>query len=184
MPAYIDFPSSKVTVTTKGKALRLQTPWYSLRPIIIMGRKPTRQRTTVLAKASKPLTCVPTKKIHYVKDVMEKEKPIRLPSLIEFMSKFVGLIITAVTASSALFTLLAGYSLQLTLSLAVIAITSFLVYVVYWHRHWKETLASAWWKNYNEKYPTSGFIRIWDCDLERVTEEMLEELYNVSIIRN
>lgn len=43
-----------------------------------------------------------------------------------------------------------------------------------------EEYASAWFKNFNEKEPNSGFVRIWDFSPRVITKTMKEELYQVA----
>jgi len=47
------------------------------------------------------------------------------------------------------------------------------------HTYWK-TYANAWFKNFNEQYPLSGFIRIWDYSPRILTYSMLEDLRNIA----
>lgn len=47
------------------------------------------------------------------------------------------------------------------------------------YTYW-ETYVNAWFKNFNEKAPLSGFIRIWDFSPRIVTNNMLKDLYNVA----
>jgi len=44
-------------------------------------------------------------------------------------------------------------------------------------------LASAWLKNFDERHPKSGFVRLWDVIPHRITDKMLEELYSVALAR-
>jgi len=182
MPVYMDFPASKVTITSDGKLLGLQNPWYGLRPIILKAKDLRKKNLRILGGASKPLTPVPYKKIWFKKDIKE-ERMFRFPSLMEIISKVIGLVPTIIAISTALFTLLAGYSLQVTLFFVGVATFFLSGYVVHWFLHARETLVSGWWKNYNANYPTSGFVRIWDCHLDRITETMLQELNNVALAR-
>lgn len=41
-------------------------------------------------------------------------------------------------------------------------------------------LIHAWFKNFNELLPTSGFIRIWDYIPHHLSSRLLDELYNIS----
>lgn len=41
------------------------------------------------------------------------------------------------------------------------------------------TFPNAWFKNYNEDYPNSGFYRIWDFRPRNITDQMMEEMYTV-----
>jgi hypothetical protein len=41
------------------------------------------------------------------------------------------------------------------------------------------TFSNAWFKNYNDTYPESGFYRIWDFGPRNLNDWMLEELYTV-----
>jgi hypothetical protein len=42
-----------------------------------------------------------------------------------------------------------------------------------------KTFPNAWFKNYNDNYPNSGFYRIWDFGPRNLNNRMLEELYIV-----
>jgi hypothetical protein len=46
---------------------------------------------------------------------------------------------------------------------------------VYW-----ETYANAWHKNFDNKFPLSGFIRIWDYSPRILTPTMLEDLHSIA----
>ncbi|MCW4000890.1 MAG: hypothetical protein NWE93_11685 [Candidatus Bathyarchaeota archaeon] len=41
--------------------------------------------------------------------------------------------------------------------------------------------ANAWFKNFNRSRPFSGFLRLWDCNIKVITDEMLKELHNISL---
>jgi len=41
------------------------------------------------------------------------------------------------------------------------------------------TFPNAWFKNYNEDYPNSGFYRIWDFRPRNITNQMMVEMYTV-----
>lgn len=43
-----------------------------------------------------------------------------------------------------------------------------------------ETHLNAWVKNFNPRYPLSGFYRIWDYNPRNISDEMIEEVYKVT----
>lgn len=180
VPVYVDFPSSKVTLTKEGKLFGLKSVWYSNRPITIQGVSNIHRKITILG-TSKPHYVRSTKKVRGYVDEKE-DKSIPFSSAIDIVSKLLGFL-SATAAAFAAFAsaFLTGYTVIFTLFIA--AIVFFLVYVLYWLLRLRETFVSFWFKNFNAKHPSSGFIRIWDFSPDRLTEKMLEELYNVAILR-
>lgn len=178
MPAYVDFPDSKVRITKDGKLFKLQNSWYGLRPIIVKASDARKKNLRILA-TSKPLPPVSIKKIWHQKE--KKESNIPFPSVFDFMSKLLGFLPTIIAIATALFTLSAGFPTMVTLLFLVAAVFCLVGYVAYWYFQSREILASAWIKNYNSQYPSSGFLRIFDRHLYRISDEMLEELYDAAL---
>jgi len=185
MPVFMDFPSSKVSVTDEGKLFGLQNPWYSIRPIIIKSSILQENKPTALA-TSKPSYLVTTKKtifrarVRTIREV-EERKP-SLPTSTELLVKILSLIAPLASAIVALYSLLAGYATMITWFFAGVAVAIPFLYVVYRYLT-RETLASAWFKNFDNQPPVSGFIRLWDFKLNRITDKMLEELHRVALAR-
>lgn len=185
MPLYLDFPSSKVNITKQGEHSGLQSPWYSIRPVLIKGQN-LRDTKVVILATTKPLSLVSTKKAAFhlrVRSLQEvKEREVSYPSMLDFFSKFLGLIITL---GSAMLSLIAGFSGFTAVPSPVWFASAsglFVLALVLWGIRWRERFASAWLKNFNEQYPTSGFIRLWDFRLHRITDNMLKELYDVALM--
>jgi len=181
MPIYMDFPSSKVQLTKHRESFGLQNLWYGLRPIIINESDRRRMNLTILARAGKPERSIPKKKAWFKEYKEERGTP--FPKVISFLSKLVGLIPALIAIASAFYTLSAGFSLVVPLLFFAAAIALSIGYLVYWFLWSKEALVSAWLRNYDEYHPKSGFLRIWDCHIGRITDEMLEELRNIAISR-
>lgn len=183
MPLYLDFPSSKVSITKRGKSFGLQNPWYSIRPILLGGSNLRKKKTIVLA-TTKPLSLISTKKTIFrarVRRLREvEERGITFPSIMDALSKSFGPILTLVGAMASIVAGLRGFAgVPLLVWFAIAGL--FLLALVLWFFQRRERLASAWFKNFNKQHPTSGFIRLWDFKLHRITYTMLEELYNVAV---
>jgi hypothetical protein len=174
---YVDFPSSTITISKKGKAVGLRTVWYSNRPIIIKGLSNIRGKTAVLG-TTKPQYISSAKKIVGYRE--EEAKTIPISSTMDLMSKLLG-VVSAAGAAFAAFTsaFLAGVTTLLTLLVTSAVFCS--VLSVYWLFRLREEYVSAWSKNFNPQYSSSGFTRIWDFSPSRITDEMLEELYTITI---
>lgn len=174
-----DFPSSRVAIPKEGKFLGLRNAWYGYRPITIRGSRICKNKPIALA-TSKPSLMMPKEKWVFF---YEKEKRIPFASFLDYMSKLSGLVPAIILAITAVVSLLAGSAWILTLSLISAATVLTLAYVVYWLLLIKAIHANAWFKNFNSEYPTSGFIRIWDFRVERITDGMLEDLYCLVLAR-
>jgi hypothetical protein len=180
VPVYVDFPISKVRLTKEAKLFGLKTAWYSNRPIPIQGFSNIRKKMIVLG-SSKPHHVRSTKKARGYTEESE-DKGVPLSSTMDLISKLLGLVSAAFAAlaagASAVFT---GSTTILTL---LVATTVFcLVLGLYWFLRLRETFASAWFKNFDTRHPSSGFVRIWDFSPDRITDKMLEELHNIAVSR-
>jgi hypothetical protein len=184
MPLYLDFPSSKIRVTKKGKSFGLRNPWYSIRPMLIKGSNLWNKKAMILA-TTKPLSLMSTKKTVFrtrVRSLQEvKEREISFPSLLEILSKFFGPIVTLGSALLSIAAGLGGFTVVPSEVWFFIAAGLFLLAFLLWSFRWRERFVSAWFKNFNKQHPASGFLRLWDFRLHRITANMLEELYNVAL---
>ena len=181
MPIYMDFPSSRVRFTIQGKSFALQDSWYGLRPILINASDRRKKNLTILARGSKPERPVSRKKVWLRKD--KEENGIPLQSIWSELSKLIGLTPAFISLISALYTFSAGFPPMVSLTFFTATIACSVAYALNWFFRSKEILVSAWLRNYDDKHPTSGFLRIWDCHLDRITDKMLGELYNVILAR-
>jgi hypothetical protein len=188
MPLYLDFPSLKVSITKQGKWLGINNPWYSIRPIIVKGSNLGKGKVTILATA-KPLSLISIRKkifrarVRTLQEVEIEERRISFPSIIDTLSKFLGPITTIGLALSSIAAGLGGFGAIPSIVWFVVAAALFLLTLMLWFFHWRQRIASAWFKNFNNKYPTSGFVRIWDFKLHDITNDMLNELYNIALLR-
>ncbi len=186
MPLYLDFPSDKVKFTKEGKSFKLKNQWYSIRPILIKGLNLGKKRTKILAKTD-ALSLRSTQKTIFgarVRSLNEvKESETLFSSLIGDALKYISIIIPALTAVVSFvditrFTSILPYEISISIAIPSSILT---ILLVLWFIPLKERYASAWFKNFNEEYPESGFIRLWDFRLCEITEPMLEELCNVAL---
>jgi len=176
IPVFMHSPSNKVKITRKGAAFRLGTSWYGNRPIIKKGET-LHKRLSVLG-SSKPILPISTKKILLQS---EAEKGVSFPRVARSLSDLLGLVPAFATAGAVVLGLIYGWFAAYYWDLVIAAIASAAVYAIYWYIARKETLASAWLKNFNDDYPESGFLRIWDFEPYEITDAMLQDLYNVSV---
>ncbi|TET19847.1 hypothetical protein E3J74_05110 [Candidatus Bathyarchaeota archaeon] len=187
MPLYLDFPSSNVSITKRGESFGLKNPWYSIRPIIIKGSNLRNKKATILA-TTKPLSLMATKKTIFrarVRSLREvKERGISFPSIIDALSKFLGPIVTIGSAVVSIAAGLRGFAAIPSSVWFAIALGLFVLAFVLWFFRWRERFASAWFKNFNNRHPASGFIRLWDFRIHRITDEMLKDLYDVTLAKN
>jgi len=175
IPIFMSSPSSKVKITRKGKNLGLKNQWYSNRPITRRGIG-FRGNLSVLGTSS-PLYPISTEEIL----LMKKERSL-MNTLIDSSSKILGLISAMTAVFAALYGVLTGGALLIWVVVAIFALVPF-VYLGYWYTKLRKVFASAWLKNFNSEHPKSGFLRIWDFQPYKIDEEMLAELYNVSVER-
>jgi len=171
----VEYPSSKTKITKYGKSVGLKNPWYGIRPTIIKGLNIRKRKLVALA------TCKPSlmlAKEKWVRD-FEKGRKIPLTSFLEYMSKLTGLIPAMILALTAAISLLSGFAWIVTLSLAASTFLLLLAYIFYWLFFTRTIHANAWFKNFNSNYPGTGFIRIWDFKIDKVTDNMLLELYQI-----
>ncbi len=179
IPIWLNYPVSKVNITKKGRKSGLQTPWYSNRPILIRGSNLRGKKPVVLAE-SKPRYLRRLEK-SVLSD--EPERKIPFAGFFDFMSRLIGLVPALITTITAILSLLAGFERVVSSSLIFASGLFLIAYIGYWFFWSREKLASAWFKNFDEKHPTSGFIRLWDVIPHRITDKMLEELHSVVLSR-
>ncbi len=186
MPLYLEFPSSKVSITKTGKSLGLQESWYSIRPIIIKGSD-LRNNTVKILATTKPLSLMLTKKTIFrarVRSLHEvNEREISFPSIIDSLSKFLGPIVTIGSALASVVAGLNEFAAVSSLVWYIISSSLFILAFTLWFFRWRERYASAWLKNFDKRHPTSGFLRLWDYRLHRITSNMLKDLYDVALAR-
>jgi hypothetical protein len=171
----VENPSSKTKITRYGKLVGLKNSWYGIRPIIIKGLN-IRKRKPVAIATCKPSLMLAREK--WVRDY-EKGRKVPLTSFLEYVSKLTGLIPAMILALTAAISLLSGFAWVVTLSLAASTLLLLLAYIFYWLLFTRTTHANAWLKRFNPNYPGTGFIRIWDFKIDRVTDTMLQELYQI-----
>jgi len=179
IPIWLNYPVSKVNITKKGRKLGLETPWYSNRPILIRGLNLRGKKAVVLAESKSRYL------MRLEKSVLsdEPERKIPFASFFDFMLKLIGLVPALITTITAILSLLAGFERIVTLSLIFASGMFLIAYIGYWFFWSREKLASAWLKNFDERHPKSGFVRLWDVIPHRITDKMLEELYSVALAR-
>ena len=179
IPVFMHSPSDQVKVTKKGISFGLKTAWYGNRPIIKQGE--TLHRKLSVLGSSKPIFPISVKKILLQSEV---EKGISVPKVLSSFSDLLGLAPAVVTIIAIAVSFVKGWLAANYVYFVIAAIISALVYGGYWYLRRRETFASAWFKNYNDSFPDSGFLRIWDFQPFRITNEMLEDLYKVCINRS
>jgi hypothetical protein len=175
IPVFMASPSSKVKITKEGKKSGLKNQWYSNRPITKRGIG-FRGNLSVLGTSS-PLYPISMEEI-----LLRKKERSLMNILIDSSSKILGLISAITAVLAALYGVLTGGALLFWVIFAIFALAP-LVYLAYWYAKLRKVFASAWLKNFNSKHPESGFLRLWDFEPYRIDNEMLAELYNVSIER-
>jgi hypothetical protein len=176
VPVFLEHPASKVRINRTGKKLGLNSSWYSNRPILIRGSNLRKKKPVTLA-TSKPRYMMP-----FERSVLGDKKERKLsPNVIDLLSKILGLIPALIAAVTALYLLWAGFATTLIWSfLGASAILS-LAYIAYWLFWSRATYAGAWFKNFDERHPDSGFYRLWDFRPHRMTANNLEELHTVTM---
>lgn len=171
----VEYPSSKTKITKDGESVGLKNPWYGIRPITIKGLY-ARKRKPVALATCKPRLMLAKEK--WVQD-FEKGRKIPLTSFFEYMSKLAGLIPAMILALTATISLLSGFAWIVTLSFATSTLMLLLAYIFYWLLFTRTIHANAWLKSFNPNYPGTGFIRTWDFKIDKVTDNMLLELYRI-----
>ena len=81
-----------------------------------------------------------------------------------------------------------GLEQNITITIISFIVTGIIVYIFRNYFKIKELVypdkyTSAWIKNFNLKYPFSGFIRIWDRQIYYLNEEELKEIYDVAFYK-
>ncbi len=175
----VEYPSSKTKITKFGVSIGLKNQWYGFRPIIIRGLNIGKKKPVGLATC-KPSLMLPKEK--WIRDY-EKGRKIPLASFLEYMSKLTGLIPAMILALTAAVSLLSGFAWIVTLSLATSTLLLTLAFVFYWVLFARTIHANAWLKNFNPNYPGTGFVRIWDFKIDKLTDNMLLELYRIIVAR-
>lgn len=171
---FLEHPASKVRITGAGRELGLSSSWYSVRPILIRGSNLRKKKPAALA------TIRPRYMMPFERHVLDekKEKKFSL-NIIDLLSKILGLIPAMITMATALYFLLAGSAASLVMTFLGVSAALLSAYVTYWFFWSRATYAGAWFKNFDRKYPHSGFYRLWDFRLHRVTQNTMEELLNI-----
>ena len=175
----VEYPSSKAKITKYGESVGLKNSWYGNRPITIKGLHARKRKPVALA------TCKPSlmlAKEKWVRD-FEKGRKVPLLSFLDYTSKLAGFIPAILLALTALISLLSGFAWIITLSLVASTFLLLLMYVFYWLLFTRTIHANAWSKNFNPNYPGTGFIRIWDFKIDKVTDNMLLEFYQIILAR-
>lgn len=178
IPVWLNYPVFKVKITGAGKQFGVQTPWYSNRPILIRGSNFRKKKPIALA-VSRPRYLMSEEK-----SILSDEKERKLPlNFMDFVFKFLGVVPAIAAGVTALFSLVAGFGAAVTLWLVATSCFLLIGYVMYWFFWARQTLASAWFINFDQRHPWSGFLRIWDFVPHQITDSMLEELYRLSRAR-
>jgi len=173
VPLLVKHPS-KVSITRTGREFGLRSTWYSDRPILIRGSNLRKKKPVALA-TSKPQYIMP-----FERAILDQKKERRLSfSVIDLLSKILGLIPALIAMATALYLLWAGFATALIWSFLGVSALLLLTYVTYRFFWSRATYAGAWFKNFDERHPNSGFYRLWDFMPNRVTQNTLEELFNV-----
>lgn len=165
---------SRVKITRAGKELGLRSLWYSDRPILIRGLNLRKKKPLALA-TSKPRYILP-----FERAILDQKKERRFSSsIIDLIFKFIGLIPALITLTTALYLSLTGYAATLISSFLIATLLLMLTYFMYWLFWSRITYAGAWFKNFDKRYPNTGFYRIWDFMPDRLSKDEMEELYTV-----
>ena len=176
IPIFMPAPADKVKITRKGKNFGVRNSWYSNRPIIKKGET-LHNVLSVLGK-SKPILPISTKKIL---PRAKEENGITVPTAVTSLSGLLGLVPAIGTAVAAVIGYLTGGLEAIYSYLVIASIGSAIIYIAYWSLTQRETYASAWLKNYNDRYKRSGFLRIWDYQPREITDEMLRDLLALAV---
>lgn len=179
-PVWFEHTNS-VCITSKGKDFGLTTSWYSHRPILIRGLNfQKNEKITVLAK-SKPRFLISAEKT-----MLDEERQKNLPKLIglDIIAGALPSLVSLVSSAVAILVLFPHLEPIVVSVLAILASSVICGNVLFWTIRTRSILASAWFKNFNKKYPRSGFVRIWDFGPERLTDDLLRDLYKVIDKRN
>ena len=165
---------SKVRITKAGKELGLRSLWYSDRPILIRGTNLRKKKPVTLA-TSKPRYIMP-----FERAILDQKKEKRFSfSVIDLLLKTIGLIPALITLVTALYFSLTGFATALIWSFLVASLLLFFAYVIYWLFWSRVTYAGAWFRNFDRRYPGSGFYRLWDFMPDRINQTSLEEFSNI-----
>lgn len=176
LPLLTKHPGSKVRITRAGRELGLRSSWYSDRPILIRGSN-SRKRKPVALATGKPRYIMP-----FERSILDEKKEKRLSlSVIDLLSKILGLIPALIAMATALYLLWAGFATALIWLFLGVSALLLLTYLTYWFFWSRATYAGAWFKNFDGRHPDSGFYRLWDFNLHRTTRNILDELFNVTL---
>jgi hypothetical protein len=173
IPLLVKNPS-KVKITKAGRELGLRSSWYGDRPILIRGLNLRKKKPVALA-TSKPRYIMP-----FERAILDQKKERRLSSsVIDLILKFLGLIPALITLTTALYLSFAGFAITLIWSFLTATLLLVFAYIVYWLFWSRMTYAGAWFKNFDKRYPHSGFYRIWDFMPDRFNQNTMRELLNI-----
>jgi hypothetical protein len=175
----VEYPASKTKITREGELLGINKTWYGIRPIQIKGHANKKELVPLT-------TCEPTlmlAKEKWVKDY-EKGRRIPFPSFIDNMSKFAGSITGLVFLITSLLSIISGLTvLDALLALIGFSIFAFLLSIGFWLFYFRKSYANAWARNFNSENLEAGFFRIWDYKIDIVTDDMVNELYQLVLAR-
>jgi hypothetical protein len=186
-------PNEKVEITSEGNewGLRNESKWYGTRPI-----SEEEKGIKVLAKSS-------AKRLKPSELLKPEEKKSIFDTFSDAVNKISvlsGIILSFITALIAYFSVVGQTQLPSWLGefskylpVEILPVSIFVVLVVFSislpriyekYRLWRrKKYPNAWIKNFNEKYPYSGFVRLWDQQLYDVKDEALEDLFAVSTFK-
>lgn len=183
-------PNEKVEITSSGKkwGLRDENKWYGTRPIAM-----EKNGIKVFAKSSanrfKPSELIKPEEKKSVFDTFS--------DTVNKISVLSGIILSFITALIAYFSVIGQSQLPswiqelsqflpveilpviIFIALSVFSISLPKTYEKYkkWRR---KKYPNAWIKNFNKKFPDSGFVRLWDQQLYDIKEDALKDLFAVA----
>lgn len=175
-------PTEKVEITSLGEqwGLRKENKWYGTRPIA-----ETEHNIKILAESS-------AKRYKPAELIKPEEKKSIIDNLTETTNKIAilsGILLSFLTALFTFYSILAQNQLPSWLPPLLSAIV-FVVLSVFFislpkihesYKNWrKKKYPNAWIKNFNNEFPDSGFVRLWDTQIYDVEQSDLEDLLAVA----
>lgn len=158
-PIFVFAPYEMVEFTEEGKKIKLTEPWFGIRPMAskAMYRHPIR----IIQKSPRP------------KSLANLPKGLSIRALACSKAIAARRFLKRVGFKERLGRISAGFA-GLNVGVAIKPGDERLI-------EWNKEYVNAWILNFNEKFPSQGFIRIWDYPLPKtLPEEMLIDMLNVA----
>lgn len=174
-------PKEKTEVTKNGKKWGLLNNWYGTRPIAETDEKTVKLAESSANRYKPPELLSPDEKKSEFDDFANALNKVSISAGI-----FLGILTSILT----LFYFILGSKIPLWVQpilLMGVFIFVFLLFVSLprvsslYKKYRPKKYPNAWIKNFNQNYPNSGFVRLWDTQVYDIEQSYLEDLLKVAI---